>query len=113
MDGYFQQPGVVFHARYSQSIPQLYSSLLSKTSDSINTFLAKDSAPKEPDIHLPALAEGLGLVAQCIQALLLNESANIDLQKRDILKQMELGRVDEVGLIEATVGKYKIIKQKH
>lgn len=103
LDGYFQASGVAFHTTYSQSIPQLYSSLLSKASHSVKSSLSHESSSTSPDLNLPALAEGLTLAAQCTQALLLHELETAPKQDREAIRQMERKEIECVGCIELTV----------
>ncbi len=103
LDGYFQASGVTFHPTYSQSIPRLYSSLLSKASHSVESSLSHESSSASPDLNLPALAEGLALAAQCTQALLLHELETASKQDQEAIGQMEREEIECIGCIELTV----------
>lgn len=102
LDGYLQAPTVVFHATYSRAIPRLYSSLVAKTSTSIEASISNSLAT--PDSHLPSLAEGTTLVAQCVQALLLREHGSEPKARR----QMELQKMHETGVIEFTISECSV-----
>jgi hypothetical protein len=106
LDGYFQASGVTFHTTYSQSIPRLYSSLLSKASHSVESSLSQESSSASPDLNLPALAEGLALTAQCVQALLLHELETGSMLAREAIAQMERKEMERKGCIELTVREY-------
>ncbi|KIM34276.1 hypothetical protein M408DRAFT_19203 [Serendipita vermifera MAFF 305830] len=100
LDGYFHNRTVKRSTEYAQGIPRLYASLTTDMLASIKRSLAAE--PIVPESHLPALAEGVVLAAQCSQALLLQES-EMPLDDRLTLRCM----VKEVGSIELTVDTLK------
>jgi hypothetical protein len=91
--------------RYTPSIPQLYTSLINKVLSYIKSSLAASSF--EPSSQLPAVAEGLVLVAQCLQDILLKESEKPPsaAEERPFLRCIEQESSGGERSIELTIGK--------
>ncbi|KAG8798846.1 hypothetical protein FRC17_007303 [Serendipita sp. 399] len=106
LDGYLQAlpSSSPVHSSYALSMPRLYTSLASKTYESIKSSLSGDGTNFTPDPHLPVLSEALVLAAQCCQLLLLRESETILKDgETSIYRAMEQETSDGEGCIELTI----------